>query len=50
MITETFRAIVTVARQRALRETRVVDIADDADEILVLALVLAIDSIQNQRR
>ncbi len=42
--------IATVSRQLARKETFVVDVADDADEIFTVALVLAIDAIQDQRR
>ncbi len=42
--------IATVSRQRALKETFIVDVADDADQVFVLALVLAIGTIQDQRR
>ena len=44
------RLVATVSRERAVRDKFVVDIFADGDDIFVLALVLAISSIQDKRR
>ena len=42
--------IATVSRELALREKFQVDIADNVNEVFVLAIVLAIDAIHDERR
>ena len=42
--------IATVSRELALREKFQVDIADNVNEVFVLAVVLAIDAIHDERR
>jgi uncharacterized protein YxjI len=41
--------VATVVRERALREKLTVDIADGEDQVYVLAVVLAIDAIREDR-
>src|SRR5260370_15849066 len=42
--------IATVSRELALREKFTVDIADNVNDVFVLAIVLAIDAIHDERR
>jgi uncharacterized protein YxjI len=42
--------IATVSREFALREKFLVDIADGANDVFILAVVLAIDAIHDERR
>jgi uncharacterized protein YxjI len=49
-IHEGHRLIATVSRELALREKFTVDIADDVNDVFVLAIVLAIDAIHDERR
>lgn len=42
--------IATVSREFALREKFIVDIADNVNDVFILAIVLAIDAIHDERR
>jgi uncharacterized protein YxjI len=42
--------IATVSREFALREKFTVDIADNVNDVFILAIVLAIDAIHDERR
>ena len=42
--------IATVSREFALREKFLVDVANDVNDVFILAIVLAIDAIHDERR
>lgn len=42
--------VATVSRELALREKFIVHIADDVNDVFILAVVLAIDAIHDERR
>jgi uncharacterized protein YxjI len=42
--------VATVSREFALREKFLVDIADNVNDVFILAIVLAIDAIHDERR
>ena len=49
-ISEAGRTVATISRQLAFREKFVVDTADGANDVFILAVVLAIDAIHDERR
>lgn len=49
-ISEQHRQIAVIRRELALHEKFSVDIADGADDVFILAVVLAIDAIHDERR
>lgn len=49
-ISEGGRPVATISRELALREKFSVDIADSANDVFILAVVLAIDAIHDERR
>ena len=49
-ISQAGRVVATISRQLAFREKFVVDTADGANDVFLLAIVLAIDAIHDERR